>query len=115
MKDLSLEQIEELLAKVTPGEWALVVSGNADDGRPAIIHGEYLRIFVDHCENYGDPKPDAEFIAQSKQIVQSLIRRVRAYREVAIKLNCEPYEGYDICDVDAEAERLLAGQTGDGK
>ncbi len=78
VKDLSLEQIEELLAKTTSGEW------HANFAAPSAwiefgdkLSEDVLATIEMDLAPFEERKANAEFIAQSKQIVQSLIRRVR--------------------------------------
>jgi hypothetical protein len=125
VKDMGLEQIEELLAKTTPGKWILRI--DRDGGDPKFFVTRKLgvdvppKFYVAFLPNFNDEKQelaDGEFIALSKQIVQSLIRRVRAYRELAILRHtpgrlifvADTSKGVTEQDIDAEAERLLDGK-----
>jgi hypothetical protein len=118
VKDMSLADIEALLAKTTPGEWQYSsrLSGSENHKGFSVRGSSWLIAEVMPLDEDGiEGEPNAEFITLSKQIVQSLIRRVRAYREVAIRSGKqEAFEAGVNADVeenvDAEAERLLSGQ-----
>ena len=56
------------MSKHTPGPWKIVREGSSEPS-PAIILAKYLRVIVDHGEDFGDPSHDARLIAAAPDLL----------------------------------------------
>ena len=103
---LSIKQIEELLGKITQGEWEL---WDGCSWRRFGIKGTDKAFIEPWIASDGHPdmiikKADAEFICNASSIIRQLIKERNAYREVAIQMHVEESKKSDSDTLKALSE-----------
>lgn len=79
---MTLDELKELLTRVTPGPWSIDHHGHGERAECAYLRltGEYgpHQVIIDHRRDYSDPAPDARFIALSRTLLPAALDVVEA-------------------------------------
>ena len=96
----------------TKGPWEMVYAGHGSDAHPAEVRGQYLRIIVDHREDFGDPEADARLIAAAPDLFETVRWMAQTIHQAYHSDHPGTFEtcGKNTCDAATQALKKARGE-----